>query len=221
MACEDDVLVRYGERGTIVRPGVVAGPHDPTDRFTRWVRRAARGGRVALPGRPEQPVQVVDSRDLARLVTTLLAADRPGVYNAVGPAEPTTMAGLIEACAAAAGTGVEMVPVEPERVPGRLPLIVPSAWEPMFRRGAGRARAAGMPATPLVETAAATLVWDRGRGAPPLARDLDQQRRPGWSAEVPHRADDLATVPLAGTRRPPTHCQEREPLSYARQRPIR
>ena len=52
VACEDDVLAHFGDRATIVRPGVVAGPYDPTDRFTWWVRRAARGGRVALPGGP-------------------------------------------------------------------------------------------------------------------------------------------------------------------------
>jgi 2'-hydroxyisoflavone reductase len=49
VACEDDVVDRYGSRATIVRPGKVAGPHDPSDMFTYWVRRAARGGRVALP----------------------------------------------------------------------------------------------------------------------------------------------------------------------------
>src|SRR5258708_23030582 len=62
-ACEDDVLARYGQRATIVRPGKVAGPHDTQDTFTYWVRRAARGGRVALPRPPEQPVPVIDSRD--------------------------------------------------------------------------------------------------------------------------------------------------------------
>ena len=54
VACEDDVLTLWGPAATIVRPGIVAGPHDPTDRFTWWVRRAARGGRMAFaaPARP-------------------------------------------------------------------------------------------------------------------------------------------------------------------------
>jgi NAD dependent epimerase/dehydratase family len=60
VACDDDVLARYGSRATIVRPGKVAGPHDPSDMFTYRVRRAARGGQVALPGDPQQPIQVVD-----------------------------------------------------------------------------------------------------------------------------------------------------------------
>jgi 2'-hydroxyisoflavone reductase len=177
VACEDDVLARYGQRATIVRPGVVAGPHDPTDRFTWWVRRAARGGRVALPARPDQPVQVVDSGDLARLVTRLLANDKPGIYNAVGPAEPTTLAGLIRACASAAGSDVDVVPVRADGMQPELPLVLPDdTWDALFRRSAARARAAGMPATPLTGTAAKVLVWDRQRGEPPLAIELSPAR---------------------------------------------
>ena len=89
------MLARYGNRATIVRLGKVAGPNDSQDGLTYWVRRAARGGRVALPGDPAQPVQVVDSRDAARLVVQLLADDRPGAFHAVGPAQPVTLGGLI------------------------------------------------------------------------------------------------------------------------------
>ena len=123
VACEDDVVARYGSRATIVRPGKVAGPHDWQDGLTYWARRAARGGRVALPGDPRQPVQVVDSRDLGRLVVQLLADDRPGAFHAVGPAEPVTIGGLIQACARAAGTRVQIVPVPPETAPPLFPLI--------------------------------------------------------------------------------------------------
>jgi 2'-hydroxyisoflavone reductase len=172
VACEDDVVARYGARATIVRPGKVAGPHDPQDGLTYWVRRAARGGRVALPGRPEQPVQVIDVRDLAGLVVRLLADDRMGAFNAVGPAEPTTLAGLIETCARVAGTEVEIVPVPADAVPPMFPLVrAEPAW-PTQQRGAARARAAGMPATPLAVTAADVLAWDRERGEPPLRRGL-------------------------------------------------
>lgn len=173
VACEDDVVARYGSRATIVRPGKVAGPNDTQDTFTYWVRRAARGGRVALPGNPDQPVQVVDSRDLAHLVVRLLADDRPGAFNAVGPAEPTTLAGLIQTCAAAAGSQVEIVPVPGDAVPPLFPLIRPN-W-PTQQRSAARARVAGMPATPLAVTAADVLAWDRERGEPPLSAGLSPE----------------------------------------------
>jgi 2'-hydroxyisoflavone reductase len=170
VACEDDVVARYGDRATIVRPGKVAGPYDQSDMFTYWVRRAARGGRVALPGDPAQPVQVVDVRDLARLVIQLLTDERPGAFHAVGPAEPTTLGGLIQTCAAAAGSEIEIVPIPPDSVPVQFPLIrpIPSTQQ----RDPSRARAAGLPATPLVVTAADTLAWDRNRGEPPLSRGL-------------------------------------------------
>lgn len=177
VACEDDVLARHGSRATIVRPGKVAGPHDPSDIFTYWVRRAARGGKVALPGDPEQPVQIIDVRDLARLVVQLVTDDRPGIFHAVGPARPVTLGGLIETCALVAGSEVQIVPVPREQAPSLFPLIR-TEWTTQ-QRSPARARAAGMPATPLEVTAADVLAWDRQRGQPPLA--------PGFSAEDERR----------------------------------
>ncbi len=162
VACEDDVLARFGDRATIVRPGVVAGPHDQSDRFTYWARYAARGGRIVLRGRPDQPVQVIDSTDLARLVTILLEKDLGGEYNATG--EEVPLAGLIKACG-----DVEVVVEEARARDTRQPLVLPDpSWDTMFQRSSARARAAGMPVTPYAQTAAATVAWDRGRGEPPL-----------------------------------------------------
>jgi 2'-hydroxyisoflavone reductase len=179
VACEDDVLARYSSRATIVRPGKVAGPHDDQETFTYWSRRAARGGRIAVPGNPGQPVQLVDSRDLARLVVRLLEDDRPGAFNAVGPAVPTTLGELIHTCARVAGTTVELVPVPLDAAGHLLPLVRPeSAW-PGEQRSSERALAAGMSATPLVVTAADVREWDRVRGEPPLSRGLtpDEEER--------------------------------------------
>ena len=167
-ACEDDVIARYGSRATVVRPGKVAGPHDVQDGLTYWVRRAARGGRVALPGRPEQPIQLIDSRDLARLVVRLLIDELPGAFHAVGPAEPTTMAELITTCARVAGSEVEVVPVPADSASPFFPLIRPASMWPTQQRSPARARAAGLPATPLAVTAADVLAWDRERGEPRL-----------------------------------------------------
>ncbi|HEX6685192.1 MAG TPA: NAD-dependent epimerase/dehydratase family protein [Candidatus Limnocylindrales bacterium] len=163
VACEDDVMARYANRATIVRPGIVAGPNDPTDRFTYWVRAAAHGGRVEVPGRLEQPIQVVDADDLAVLVAELLAHDRPGIYNAVGRSVP--FEDLIRACAP------PDVPLELVEIPeGSAPMIMPGdELDIMFTRSAARAREAGMPQTPLAETAAKVRAWDLERGEPTLA----------------------------------------------------
>jgi 2'-hydroxyisoflavone reductase len=174
VACEDDVVARYGDDATVVRPGKVAGPHDPDPGLTYWVRRAAQGGRVALPGAPDQPNQLVDSRALARLVVQLITDGRSGAFHAVGPS--TTMAELIHTCAAVAGASVEIIPV-PEQ--GSFPLIRPRVMWPALRRSAGRARAAGLPDVPLAVTAADVLAWDRDRGEPPLDHGFtpDQEAR--------------------------------------------
>lgn len=186
VACEDDVVAKYGSRATIVRPCRVAGPHDSQDAFTYWVRRAAHGGRVALPGSPDQPVQLIDVRDLAHLVVRLLQDGRSGAFHAVGPAEPTTLAGLITTCAEAAGSCVEIVPVPAAMATPLFPLVRPESMWTSQQRSATRARAAGMPATPLAVTAADVLAWDRARGEPPLQR--------GFSAEEEEKALALAAA---------------------------
>jgi 2'-hydroxyisoflavone reductase len=152
----------------------VAGPHDNQDTFTYWVRRAARGGTVALPGRPEQPTQFIDVRDLARLVVRLVTDDRPGAFTAVGPS--TTLGELIRTCAAVAGTTVDIVPVPADWAPALFPLVRdPSVWSGQ-QRSNSKARAAGMPQTPIAVTAADVLAWDRGRGEPPLPRGFTAEQ---------------------------------------------
>lgn len=102
----------------------------------------------------------------------LLADDRPGAFHAVGPAEPTTLAGLIHTCARVAGSSVDLVPVPADAVSPRLPLVRPEPMWPTQQRSPARARAAGMPATPLEVTLADVLAWDRERGEPPLDHGL-------------------------------------------------
>jgi 2'-hydroxyisoflavone reductase len=173
VACEDDLLSCFGKRLTIVRPGWVVGPREPTDRLTYWVRRGSLGGRVAVPERPDRPVQVLDVRDLARLAVRLLEQDLPGAFNAVGPAEAVTFADLVRACG-----DVDLVPV-PE---GDLdfPLLLPDAsWDVMFRISAAAAYKAGMPKTPLSKTVEDTREWDIERGQPPLRTGLTAEQEIG------------------------------------------
>ena len=97
-------------------------------------------------------------------------AGRGSAFHAVGPATPVTLGGLIATCARVAGTDVEIVPVPAELAPPFFPLIR-TDWVTQ-QRSAARARAAGLPATPLEVTVAHVLEWDRQRGEPPLGHGL-------------------------------------------------
>src|SRR5204863_9833447 len=100
--CEDVLEETLPGQIARVRPGLIVGPHDPTDRFTYWPRRVARGGNVLAPGRPERAVQLVDVRDLADWCVRLAEHHRAGVFNAAGPRSMLTMGRLLEDCAAVA-----------------------------------------------------------------------------------------------------------------------
>ena len=88
--CERQVQAAFGDHGIVVRPTYIVGPGDTTDRFPYWPQRLVRGGEVLAPGRRNDPVQVIDVRDLAEFMVHLLENGQSGVYNAVGPHAPLT-----------------------------------------------------------------------------------------------------------------------------------
>src|ERR1700737_4751462 len=79
----------------IIRPGLIVGPRDETDRFTYWPVRIDRGGEVLAPGRPYDPVQFIDARDLAEWTIRMVENRETGIYNATGPAQPLTIGGML------------------------------------------------------------------------------------------------------------------------------
>ena len=169
-ACERVVTGVFGERATVVRPGLIVGPHDPTDRFPYWPRRIARGGEVLAPGDPAQPVQFVDARDLAAFVLTLLESGTPGTFHATGPDEPLGMGACLEEIRAAVGGDArftwadEKFLIEREVAPWTgLPLWIPAAEGGLQDLDISAARAAGLAFRPLAETARDTLAWDLAR----------------------------------------------------------
>jgi 2'-hydroxyisoflavone reductase len=91
VACEQAATAAFGDRCLIIRPGYIVGPHDPTDRFTFYLRRAAGGGEMAAPGPPDALMQVVDVRDLAAFMLGRIEAADSDVYGVVGPGEPIVM----------------------------------------------------------------------------------------------------------------------------------
>jgi 2'-hydroxyisoflavone reductase len=173
-ACERVVDEVYGERGTCVRAGLIAGPYDPTDRFTYWARRLAAGGDVLAPGRPEQPVQVVDGRDLARWLVRLALHGPGGTFDATGP--QLTLGEVLERLRGSSN----LVWVEkPEGVTPwtELPLWLPEDGWFLMRRDVSAAQAAGLSCRRLEETARDTEAWDRGEPGdrPTLTREREAE----------------------------------------------
>ena len=102
--CEKTVLDLYNDRGLVIRPGLIVGPNDPTDRFTYWPMRVARGGEVLAPEKPEVPAQIIDVRDLADFTIKLIEEKASGIYNATGPDYELTLGTLLEACKQVSGS---------------------------------------------------------------------------------------------------------------------
>src|SRR5688572_12046885 len=101
--CEQAAEHRMPGRVLNVRPGLIVGPDDYTDRFTYWVRRVGRGGEVLAPGRPARRVRVIDARDLADWIVRAAERRMAGVFNATGAEDRLTFGGMLEACRAVSG----------------------------------------------------------------------------------------------------------------------
>src|SRR5467141_3379208 len=80
----------------IIRPGLIVGPRDETDRFTHWPVRIDRGGEVLAPGNPNDPVQFIDARDLAEWTIRMAENSETGIYNATGPVKPLAIGGMLD-----------------------------------------------------------------------------------------------------------------------------
>lgn len=173
--CEAVVRAAFGERATIVRPGLIVGPHDPTDRFTYWPARLARGGEVLAPGRPSRGVQFIDARDLAEWMVRLLEDDVAGTFNATGPRAPLAMEVLLAACREVSGSDARLRWIEDARLveagvaPWKeLPLWIPesdAAMHGLMGTSIARALSQGLAFRPLAATVADTLAWSNGRAA--------------------------------------------------------
>lgn len=173
-----DVL---GDRVAIARAGLIVGPHDPTDRFTYWPRRLAERGEVLAPGTPDQPVQLIDARDLGAFLLRLAEDRTGGVFNATGPAAPLTLGETL----ARIGGGANVVWVDDRTLLDagvgpwtELPLWLPGEeYAGLLRADISRALAAGLTFRPLEETARDTLAWSReaGEQRPTLARERERE----------------------------------------------
>jgi 2'-hydroxyisoflavone reductase len=183
VASEDAVFDAVGGRAFVVRPGLLTGPGDRSDRFGYWPARFARGGRVVVPDSPDQPVQFLDARDLAAWIVTAGEQRLTGAFDAVGPVR--RLPDLLREIADAVGTPAELVPVAPERLvaagvqpwggPNSLPLWLPPELWGVAARDNAASLAAGLTVRPLADAVAGALAHERELG-------LDRDRRSGVDA---------------------------------------
>ncbi|HEX6695111.1 MAG TPA: NAD-dependent epimerase/dehydratase family protein, partial [Longimicrobiales bacterium] len=171
---EHEAERHFPGRTTIVRPGLIVGPGDTSDRFTYWPMRIARGGEVLAPGDGTDPVQIIDARDLAEWIIRLAENKTFGTFNATGPRSPLTMGEMVAGIRAAMPGSLDVrftwVPSEfltSKGVSGwtNLPVWVPSepGNEGWGRTSIEKAVAAGLTFRPLADTAKATLDWHNAR----------------------------------------------------------
>jgi 2'-hydroxyisoflavone reductase len=181
---EQAATAEFGDRVMVIRPGLIVGPHDPTDRFTYWVRRVADGGEVLAPESPAVArTQVVDAADLAEWIVASAAAGRTGHYNAVAPAVP--LAHVLDAARSRRTTAAEAelvwVPWEFLEAEGvgpwtDLPAWVPAPMAGMLAANGARAAAAGLRSRPIEAVVADIAAWDRLREREPLRAGMSWER---------------------------------------------
>jgi 2'-hydroxyisoflavone reductase len=165
-ACERVVKEAFPRGALVVRPGLIAGPGDPTDRFTYWPARLARGGDVLAPGDGTDPTQLVDVRDLGAFFVHLLELQATGTFNATGPARATNLRELLTEVGRAVGSKARLTWVDPGFLEAHdvkpwtdLPAWVPRADGGILQVSVARALAAGLSLRPIAETARDTLGW--------------------------------------------------------------
>lgn len=184
--CEKVVTKLMPEHSLIIRPGLIAGPYDPTDRFTYWPARFARGGKIAVPERLDRPVQFIDVRDLASFVLARTQAQARGIYIATGPKDRLILGDLLDACQRTAGVESAMVKIEEAILLKaevkhwtELPLWIPDTMKNfagVMRLDRRKAGTDGLTCRPMETTIADTLAWDR-------TRDPALPRKAGLSPE--------------------------------------
>jgi 2'-hydroxyisoflavone reductase len=196
--CEQEAVAQFGNNVTIVRPGLIVGPGDLSDRFSYWPVRIEKGGEILAPGTPDDPVQYVDARDLGQWMIRLAEQRTMGIFNATGPSTPTTVAEMLYGVKAVTSGDARFtwVPAEFLAEHQVRPWSDMPVWVPGTGRTAGFARvdcrkawAAGLTFRPLADTAADTLAWyhqrpaaEQERARAGIAPDRERAVLAAWNA---------------------------------------
>jgi 2'-hydroxyisoflavone reductase len=189
-ACEDVARAAFPGAALVVRPGLIVGPYDPSDRFTYWPARFMRGGDVLAPGKPGRPVQMIDVRDLAEWIVRMVEGRVDGTIQATGPERTLTFGEVLTECEAVARergapaatlTWVDDAYLVAQGVGPwmELPLWIPADDASMagfMTENIAKALGAGLTFRPLEDTIRATLDWD-------ATRPKDEPRKAGLAEE--------------------------------------
>ena len=168
----------------IIRPGLIVGPRDETDRFTYWPVRIGRGGEVLAPGSPNDPVQFIDARDLAEWTIRMVENRETGIYNATGPAKPLGIGGMLDDIKAALKSNATFTWATEDFLTQQK--VQPWSDMPVWTgKESGLARAKidralrkGLTFRPLAETARDTLAWFKSQ-----PQDRQSKLRAGLTPE--------------------------------------
>lgn len=194
--CEMETRRAFPDRWLIVRPGLIVGPGDRTDRFTYWPARIDQGGEVLAPGSPDNPVMFIDVRDLADWYIHLLEQGTLGALNALGPEAPLSFAELLYGIRAVTSAEVSFTWVDTDFLLERevRPYADMPLWRPARGNQAGfqrfdltRSISAGLRYRPLAVTAKDTLDFHKSRPAERqaelragMARDRETELLKAW-----------------------------------------
>ena len=181
--CEQAVEKVFRKNALIIRPGLIVGPRDPSDRFTYWPVRIARGGEVLAPGNPGAVCQIIDVRDLADWVILMAEGRKNGVYNATGPNYNLTFADILYTAKRITKSEASFTWVKNEFLLDNqvgpfveMPLWLPDEAGGLMNVDVQKAIRDGLVFRPVAETAADTLTWHTTRSA-------DYEWRAGLSIE--------------------------------------
>ncbi len=197
--CERAASDAFGvDRTLVIRPGLIVGPDDPTDRFSYWPERVTRGGDVLAPATPEYATQFIDVRDLASWTVELIERNAHGAYNATSEAGTMRLGAVLESCKRLSGSDARLTWVDDAFLVAHgiegwmdLPLWLPgtSEFSGLMRVDVSKALAAGLRIRPIDDTVAATLAWLPSRdparewktGLPP---ERERELLASWKALV-------------------------------------
>ena len=181
--CEQAAVDAFGDKALIIRPGLVVGPHDPTDRFSYWPYRVRQGGKVLVPGDADTPLQFIDVRDLAKFTLKAITDERSGAYIATGPAYALTMQAFLNTCKAVTKSDASFVFAGDNFLETRMadnsltPWWLPKAYKGFGSININKALQAGLELRPLAATTEDTLEWL-------ASRELDYVWQSGFLPEV-------------------------------------